>query len=425
MPTLCRDCAEIVGGADASCALCGRQRLVGHDGLESLSIAHLDCDAFFAAIEKRDRPELRARPVIVGGHERGVVSTCCYIARLSGVRSAMPMFKALKACPEAVVLRPDFERYRRAAEAIRQKMLALTPVVQPVSIDEAYLDLSGTRALHGVAPAVLLARLARDIEQDVGITVSIGLADNRFLAKTASEMDKPRGFCALSRQQAPGLLADYPVGFLHGVGPKLAETLRGDGFVCVADLQRAGLKSLITRYGESGLLLHERANGIDRRPVTVGRARKSVSSETTFGEDIGDPRLMEDLLWQVCEKTAWRAKSAGVEGSVVTLKLKSSGFRILTRRTTLSDPTQLAGTLFRAARPMLARELASGRRWRLVGLGLSALSPAHGDREDLVDPSVAKRAAAERASDAAREKFGRDAVRSGRSMRLAGRQRKG
>ncbi len=389
-----------------------------HDRLTHLCVAHVDCDAFYAAIEKRDRPELRGRPVIVGGGRRGVVATACYIARLSGVRSAMPMFKALRACPDAVVVKPDFERYRAAADSIREKMLALTPAVQPVSIDEAYLDLAGTETLHATAPAALLARLACEIERDVGITVSIGLSANPFLAKTASEMDKPRGFFVISPEEAPRLLAPYRVGLLHGVGPKMAARLSRDGLDHVADLQRAGLKGLISRYGEAGLLLHDRAHGIDTRVVTSGAARKSVSSETTFPEDICGREAMEDFLWQVCEKTAWRAKSAGVEGAVITLKLKTRDFASLTRRATLTDSTQLAGVIFRAARPLLLRELAPDRYWRLIGVGLSGLAPARADGADLLDPGVARRAAAERASDAARRKFGPDAVRSARSLRL-------
>ena len=424
MATLCRDCAQIAEEATRSCPNCRGQRLVAHAELSRLTVAHIDCDAFFAAVEKRDRPELKRRPVIVGGGRRGVVATCCYVARLSGVRSAMPMFKALRACPQAVVLKPDFDRYSAAASRIREKMLALTPAVQPISIDEAYLDLSGTETLHGAPPASLLARLARDIESDVGITVSIGLSSNRFLAKTASEMDKPRGFSVIAVQEAPALLAPHPVGFLHGVGPKLAGRLKRDGYERVADLQQAGLKLLVAQYAETGLFLHERAHGIDRRPVTPGGERKSVSSETTFAEDICDVEILEDLLWLVCEKTSWRAKSAGVEGSVVTLKLKGRDFRTLTRRATLSDPTQLAGTIFRAARPLLQREAQAGRYWRLIGVGLADLRAAGADAVDLIDPVVAKRASAERASDLARRKFGSDAVRTARALRLDGRRRK-
>lgn len=419
MATLCRDCAALDARPAERCRACGGLRLVSHAALADLAIAHLDCDAFFAAIEKRDRPELRAKPVIVGGGRRGVVATCCYIARLSGVRSAMPMFKALKACPDAVVVKPDFARYSAAARQIRDKLEALTPLVEAVSIDEPYLDLSGTEALHGAPPAVLLARLALEIERGVGITVSIGLSGNKFLAKTASELDKPRGFAVIDPAEAPALLAPRSPGELHGVGPKLARRLEREGYRTVADLQAAGLKALAARFGETGTHLHARANGIDTRPVRPGRARKSVSSETTFETDIADLEVLTDRLWQVCEKTAARAKTAGVEGCVVTLKLKTKAFRSLTRRVSLAEPTQLAGTLFRTARPMLSREAGRGEAFRLIGIGISELSPAHGDAADLIDPAIAKRAAAERASDAARAKFGVDAVQTGRAVRSA------
>ncbi len=401
------------------CQACGSVRVVTHPRLFELSIAHLDCDAFFAAIEKRDDPSLRHRPVIVGGGERGVVATCCYTARLFGVRSAMPMFKALKACPDAVVIRPDLARYAAEARRIRDLMAALTPLVEPVSIDEAYLDLGGTEALHGAPPAGLLARLAHSIETEVGITVSIGLSANKFLAKTASELDKPRGFAVIGPDEAAALLADRPVGALHGVGPKLAARLTGDGFTRVADLQAAATRTLVSRYGETGLYLANRAHGLDDRPVQPGRARKSVSSETTFRSDIADPAMLEDRLWQVCETTAARAKAASVEGSVVTLKLKTTAFRSLTRQTRLARPSQLAQVLFRAARPMLAKETARGQAYRLIGIGLSALSPARGDDHDLLDPGIGKRAAAERAGDRARARFGDDAVQTGRTLRMA------
>lgn len=417
MSTLCRACATLSSEAIQNCPECGSSRLFSHPDLSELGIAHIDCDAFYAAIEKRDAPELKAKPVIVGGGKRGVVATCCYIARMHGVRSAMPMFQALKACPDAVIIRPDFSKYSAAAREIRAKMEALTPLVQAVSIDEAYLDLSGTQSLHGAPPAVLLARLALEIEKDVGITVSIGLSANRFLAKTASEMDKPRGFVAISPEEAPALLAPHSPSFLHGVGPKLAARLARDGYETVGDLQAVGLKTLIRAYGETGQYLHQRAHGIDRRPVNPVDERKSVSSETTFNTDISDPGVLTDQLWQICEKTARRAKAVGVEGAVVTLKLKSSNFRTITRRVTLPTPTQLARTLFDTARPMLARETASGIKYRLIGIGISTLSPAKGDAIDLIDPGVGKRAAAERASDAARARFGDGAVLTGRALR--------
>lgn len=419
MTSLCRDCLTVKSEDFDRCPACGRLRVVSHPALSTLTIAHVDCDAFYAAVEKRDRPDLRDKPLIVGGGTRGVVTTCCYIARLYGVRSAMPMFKALKLCPEAVVVRPDFPKYHEAGRAIRARMDALTPLVQPVSIDEAYLDLSGTERLHGVPPAASLARLALEVEQQVGVTVSVGLSANKFLAKTASELDKPRGFAVLAPEEAEAFLAERPAGFLHGVGPKFAELLTKDGFHTVGDLQRAQLKDLIRSYGETGEWLKRCAHGRDDRPVSPNDDRKSVSSETTFFEDTGDLSVLEDHLWRLSVKTADRAKAEGVVGGVVTLKLKTSEFRPITRRISLHAPTQLAQEVFRTARPLLAKE-ANGRvRYRLIGVGLSGLSPYHSDGTDLIDPKVAKRAAAERASDKARARFGPGAVITGRAARMA------
>ncbi|MEM6653298.1 MAG: DNA polymerase IV [Pseudomonadota bacterium] len=422
MPSLCRDCDTFVSAEVETCPACGSYRVISHAALEDLSIAHIDCDAFFAAIEKRDNPALKDKPVIVGGGKRGVVSTCCYIARLSGVRSAMPMFKALKACPEAVVVKPRRDAYITASRQIQEKLKALSPMVQMLSVDEGYIDLSGTRRISGAFPALTLARLARDIEAEIGITISIGLSENKFLAKTASELDKPRGFAILAKAEAVAFLQDKPVGFLHGVGKQLAKKLDRDGYRRVRDLQNSEARDLIRRYGETGLWLHQRAQGIDRRPVRTDTVRKSVSAERTFDQDIQDAALLEDRLWEVCEETARRAKRHGVEGSTVTLKLKTKDFRTLTRSSTLPNATNLANVLFRITKPLLIRETRSSTAYRLIGVGLSHLNEARWDVRDLIDPGIEKRAKAERASDAARSKYGDGSVVTGRAMRLAARK---
>jgi len=419
MPSMCRDCDADVSDLAEACPNCGSYRLVSHPQLETLSIAHIDCDAFFAAIEKRDNPDLKDKPVIVGGGKRGVVATCCYIARLNGVRSAMPMFKALKACPEAIVVKPRREAYSAASKQIREKFQALTPKVQMLSVDEGFLDLTGTTRVNEAFPARSLARLSREIETDIGITISIGLSENKFLAKTASELDKPRGFALLAKSEAVAMLADKPVGFLHGVGKQLAKKLERDGYRSVADLQVAEARDLIRLYGETGLWLHQRSQGIDNRPVRTDGIRKSVSAERTFNDDISDYKLLEDRLWQVCEETAMRAKRNNVEGSTITLKLKSKDFRNLTRSVTIPTPTNLANVLFRYSKPLLERETKQGKAYRLIGIGISHLEDARWDTRDLVDPGVEKRAKAERASDAARSRFGDGSVVTGRSIRLA------
>ena len=413
---LCRNCRATVQAGQASCATCGTRQVIRHPRLTDLAIAHIDCDAFYAAIEKRDRPELKHCPVIIGGGQRGVVATACYIARLDGVHSAQPMFKALRACPDAVVIKPDFAKYSAVGRAIRERMLALTPLVEPVSIDEAYLDLSGTARVHGAIPAELLLRLQQEIERDFGITVSVGLSSNKFLAKTASELDKPRGFAVIAPEDAPGLLAPRPVAFIHGVGKQFAAKLARDGYETIADLQAAPADRLLKAYGEMGQMLHARAFGRDNRPVRADRERKSVSAETTFANDIRDLNTLEDRLWHVCVRTSDRAKEVGLAGRAITLKLKTAGFRTLTRRTSLNEPTQLARTLFEATRPLLARSVSEGP-FRLIGVGIADLSPATGDAVDLIDPRIAKRAAAERAADRARAKFGDGSVKTGRAAR--------
>ncbi len=418
MASLCRDCDFQADEPINTCPSCRSDRLVSHPDLAQLAIAHIDCDAFFAAIEKRDNPDLMDKPVIVGGGTRGVVATCCYLARIHGVHSAMPMFKALKACPDAIVVPPRREAYSQASRQIREKLESITPLVQMLSIDEGYLDLSGTEQVNRVTPAAALARLAREIETEIGITISIGLSENKFLAKTASELDKPRGFAVLSAREAPAFLAPHQVDFLHGVGRQLALKLERGGLYTIGDLQACDQRELVRRYGETGLWLHQRAFGIDDRPVHTDNERKSVSAERTFDTDISDRALLEDRLWQVCEETALRAKRHDVEGSTVTLKLKTGNFRNLTRSITLSTPTHLAQTLFRITRPMLERETGSGQSYRLIGVGISHLENTRGDVRDLIDPQIEKRARAERASDAARSKFGNGAVVTGRSIRL-------
>jgi DNA polymerase-4 len=417
LSTACRDCLHAFAGPRRACPKCGSGRLVSHPRLFDLTVAHVDCDAFYASIEKRDNPALLPHPVIVGGGKRGVVSTCCYIARMYGVRSAMPMFKALKLCPDAKVVHGRMDVYVSEGRKIREMMRTLTPLVEPVSIDEAYLDLSGTEKLHGAPPAISMMRLQKQIETEMNLTVSVGLASNKFLAKTASEADKPRGFFALSIDEAPEYLAPKSVRIIGGVGAAFEKKLNGDGISTVKDLQKIDAKTLVRRYGETGLWLHNCSFGRHDRKVDPSGERKSVSSETTFMEDISDPRVLEDILWRQALRVADRAKATGVEGRVVTLKLKTDSFKSFTRRASLGDSTQLAQVIFRTAKPMLHRE-ANGTKFRLLGVGISELTDARADAADLADPKALKRAKAERASDKARQRFGGDAVTTGRGTRL-------
>ncbi len=416
-PALCRACfARFDAGPRPRCPACGSPRCVAHPELETLSIAHVDCDAFYAAIEKRDDPSLADKPVIVGGGRRGVVATCCYVARIHGVRSAMPMFKALKLCPDAVVIRPRMAAYVEASRRIRAMMEALTPLVEPLSLDEAFLDLTGADRLHRAPAAVTLARLQARIAAEVGVTVTVGLSHNKFLAKIASELDKPRGFSLIGRAETEDFLSPRPVGAIWGVGATLVRALAAEGIDRIGDLRRFDKAHLIARHGAMGARLHELAWGRDDRPVRADRESKSVSAETTFDADIADPAALSAHLWRLCEKVSARMKAQGLAGQIATLKLKRADFRILTRRQTLSAPTQLADALYAATLPMLTRE-AGGAPFRLIGVGLSGLSAAAGDSPgDLLDPTAAARARAERAVDAIRGRFGAAAIGKGRGI---------
>ena len=416
MSALCRDCFALKDGAPRRCAACGSPRVVAHDELERLSLAHMDCDAFYASVEKRDRPELRDRPVIVGGGRRGVVTTCCYIARISGVRSAMPMFKALQACPEAEVIKPDFQKYRVASKQIFSLAADLTPLIQPLSLDEAWMDLTGTARLHGAAAAVTLARLQARIEAEVGITVSIGLAPNKFLAKIASDLDKPRGFSVIGQAEAQAFLAPRPVAILPGVGPAMVKSLASAGFSTVGDLAQAEPRDMARRFGAHGTRLWGLAHGRDNRPVDPDSARKGISAETTFNDDLVSLADLEDRLAPLCERVARQARAAGVVGRVAMLKLKADDFRIITRRRVLATPTQTARTLFTIARELLAPEVGA-RRWRLIGVGLGELLDSNDVEHDLFGDGERRTLAGEKSVDAIRARFGPDVVTSGRALK--------
>jgi DNA polymerase-4 len=403
----CRDCLGDLDFASRRCGECGSPRLLRHRALPSLTLAHIDCDAFYATVEKRDNPEFADKPVIIGGGKRGVVSAACYISRTFGVRSAMPMFKALALCPSAIVIRPDMAKYVRVGREVRHAMQALTPLVEPLSIDEAFLDLGGTQRVHGMIPAKVLARFARDVEREIGISVSVGLSCNKFLAKIASDLDKPRGFAALDQAEARAMLADKPVGFIFGVGPATQQKLIQRGFRTIADLQRADEIELMKQFATEGRRLWRLARGIDDRRVVPDRGAKTISSESTFETDIRDFATLEKMLWRLSEKVSSRLKSSELAGSTITLKLKTADFRQRTRARTIHAPTQLASKIFAVTREMLAKEI-DGTSFRLMGAGVSAVQ--RGSQADDSDMLDRRSAHAERAMDDLRKKFGDGAV---------------
>ncbi|MDE0591135.1 DNA polymerase IV [Halocynthiibacter sp. C4] len=420
-PAICRSClAEFHAEPSAMlrCPECGNPRVLVHDELFDLSIAHMDCDAFYASVEKRDNPALQDKPVIIGGGKRGVVSTACYVARIKGVRSAMPMFQALKLCPDAVVVKPRMGAYVEASRAVRKMMDELTPKVEPLSLDEAFMDLTGTQKLHGHPPAVMLARLVKRMKDEVGVTGSIGLSHNKFLAKVASDLDKPRGFAIIGKAETPDFLRGKPVRMIWGVGPAFQASLEKAGLRTFDDILRWDRRELHERFGGMGDRLWHLARGEDYRRVSTNAPVKSISNETTFFEDTSDPDLLDGYIWRLAEQVSDRAKARDLAGRIVTLKLKRANFTALSRRLSLRDATQMADKIYHTARGLFDQVSDQGP-FRLIGVGLSDLTPAQAAdlTGDLLDPQAEQRSRAERATDSIREKFGKDAIVKGRSLR--------
>ena len=418
MPALCRDClTQFETGP--RCPKCRSPRVMEHPELFSLTIAHMDCDAFYASVEKRDNPDIRDKPVIIGSrHPRSVVSTACYIARIKGVRSAMPMFQALKLCPDAVVVPGRMEVYVEASRNIRKLMDELTPSIEPLSLDEAFLDMSGTEKLHHAPPAVMLARLVNRMEDELGLSGSIGLSHNKFLAKVASDLDKPRGFSVIGKAETNAFLRDKPVRMIWGVGKAMQTSLEAAGIRTFSDLLRWDRKDLGARFGAMGDRLWHLARGQDVRRVSANAPVKSISKETTFSTDTSDMTVLDGHIFRLSEQVSARAKAKGQAGRIVTLKLKRANHSQLSRRISLYDPTQMADRIYRTARELMMQVGDEGP-YRLIGVGISDLSLADtADLSvDLLDQGAAKRAAAERATDKIRAKFGRDAIKKGRALR--------
>jgi DNA polymerase-4 len=417
MPALCRDCmTQFENGR--RCPSCASPRVVNHAELNTLTVAHMDCDAFYASVEKRDDPSLIDKPVIIGGGRRGVVSTACYVARIRGVRSAMPMFQALKLCPDAVIIKPRMEAYVEASRGIRTMMEEMTPAIEPLSLDEAFMDLGGTTRLHGVPPAVMLARLIKRMRDELGLSGSIGLSHNKFLAKVASDLNKPRGFSVIGKAETDEFLRDKPVKIIWGVGQVTQASLDKVGIRTFADLLRWERTDLVARFGGMGERLWHLARGQDKRRVSAHEPVKSISKETTFNDDTSDPDILDGHIWRLAEQVADRAKAKSLAGKVVTLKLKRANHTSLTRRLTLNGSTQLADTVYRTAKGLFDQVGDQGP-YRLIGCGLSHLVDADGSElaADLLDPNADKRSAAERATDKIRDRFGSDAIKKGRSLR--------
>lgn len=414
---LCRKCFMLFKKAKR-CPSCSSPIFIVHPELLSLNIAHMDCDSFYASVEKRDRPELIDKPVIIGWGRRGVVSTACYIARIRGVHSAMPIYRALKLCPDAVIIKPRMKLYAEISLKIRKMMLELTPAVEPISLDEAFLDLSGTQRLHKKSPAVVLAELTNRMKNDLGLTGSIGLSHNKFLAKIASDLNKPNGFSIIGKNETEKFLSNKPVNILWGVGAGTKEKLEAMGIKTLSDLLRWDDRDFVKKFGASGERLKALASGKDNRRVIAERSIKSISNETTFGQDILQQEILIGHLWRMCEKVSDRAKSQGIAGKVGVLKLKTSRHILITRRLTFKEPTNIADRLFNSLEPLLINEI-NEIKFRLIGVTLTSLcDESYADLTgDLLDPNSLNRKKAELASDKIRKKFGVNAIIKGRSLR--------
>ncbi|MBT4891111.1 MAG: DNA polymerase IV [Rhodospirillales bacterium] len=425
MDALCRDCANLFQGETKDphlrCPKCRSTRIIAHSELTRLTIAHIDCDAFYAAVEKRDNPEIRGKPVIVGGGDRrGVVAAACYVARISGVRSAMPIFQARKLCPDAVIISPDGKKYSEVGKQVRTLMETLSPLVEPLSIDEAFLDLSGTRGLHGTSPAETLVKLVHRIENEIGINASVGLSFNKFLAKIASDLDKPRGFAIIGEAEAEDFLADRPVGMIWGVGKSLKAKLESSGIQKIGDLRRFSQTDLVARYGSIGERLFKFCRARDERNVDPTSLTKSISAETTFNDDISNAQQLADALWTLTVKVSDRLKKADLGCGGITLKLKTANFKGITRSRQLPSPTQLSTDIYTSAESLLFKELSDkskGVAFRLIGIGATRLvDSGEADLPDLADPGRGKRVKVEAAMDNLRNRFGKDTIKKGRGL---------
>ena len=420
---LCRDCyaSGYWGGQTApeTCPYCHDGRLVVDDEILTLSIAHIDCDSFYASIEKRDNPELNGKPVMVGGETRGVVAAACYEARKFGVRSAMPTFQAKKLCPHITVVRPRMDHYVSVSRKIREMMHSLTPLVEPLSIDEAFLDLTGTQALHKASAAEMLMRLQKTIKDEIGITVSVGLAANKSLAKLASDQDKPNGFFVLNAARAKQWLAPRPVSTIYGIGKSAAKRLTDAGYRTCGDIVRADLKQLVPVLGKQSLFIQQLAQGIDNRNISTERETKSVSSETTFNKNLSSENDLLPVLERQALRVSRRLKAQALQGNVVTLKLKSSSFQSLTRRKTIANPTDKAHEIFDVATQLLKKEISPDKSWRLLGVGVDGFEAKAQTTDFLMalDETNQKKDKLEQALDVMHAKFGDDVVFSGRQMK--------
>ncbi|MEM7070225.1 MAG: DNA polymerase IV [Pseudomonadota bacterium] len=368
------------------CAFCRSRSIIIHKELSQLCIAHIDCDSFFASVEKRDNPHLIDKPLIIGGRERGVVAAACYIARMYGVHSAMSMFEALKKCPKAVVLSPDIAKYRSVGQQIKTLMRNAALVVEPLSIDEAYLKLPLHTQKNKPAPCQILSALLKRIEYETGISASAGLSYNKMLAKLASDLDKPRGFSVIGQEEAIEFLASLPVSKLWGVGQAMEQKLKRMGLHHIGQLQQLDEGFLRQIFGKIGNLMHHFANAKDPREVKASTITKNISVETTFAHDIQSYSLLHDKLENQVQDLMQRMQKTNFSAHCLTLKLRDQNFQTHTRTRHFFAPTLNAQKTLEMAIYLLQLIYQPSKKYRLLGLGFSDLHPKdQADPPDLFD----------------------------------------
>jgi len=381
------------------------------------AILHADMDAFFASVEQHDQPELRGLPLIVGGRGgRGVVAAASYEVRRFGVRSAMPVRRALQLCPQAVCVAPRFARYQQVSRQVFAVFARYTPLIEGLSLDEAYLDVTGSRALHGDALTIAIA-IKRAVLAETGLTVSIGVATNKLVAKIASDLDKPDGLTVVTTERVNAVLDPLPVKRLPGLGRKKGDELLAAGLATLGELRRASDAQLWPLFGRHSARVRERAAGLDERPVIAERDGKSLSAEQTFARDISDVTTLRAIILRLADKTAARVRARGALAATVQIKIRQGDFTTHTRQTTLTPPTHDSRTLAAAARKLLLQWLAQhpGARLRLLGVGAGALeAPQQADL--FASPALVADGRLDATLDQIRERFGTTAVLRGSNV---------
>lgn len=383
-------------------------------------IIHLDMDAFFASVEQHDHPAYRGKPVIVGGDPRyrGVVSTCSYEARKFGVRSAMPLKEAKQRCPQGIFLLGRMERYHEVSNQVMAILKGYTPLVEQISVDEAFMDVSGCEALFGDAITIAKTMVNR-IEQELGLTASVGIAPNKFLAKLASDLKKPRGFVVVNEAEIHSLLDPLPVNKLWGVGPKTDEILHRMGIETIGALRAVSLERLRKQLGEMGEQLYRLANGWDERPVQPLEEVKSIGHETTFQQDSDDLEFLQSVLLDLSERVARRLRRSGLQGRTVNLKLRDADFKTITRSRTLIEPTDYEETIYQTVLELAREARWGGKRIRLLGVSVSQLNNRESQQMTLFGGSEPEELRElHQAIDALKDRYGeRIIMRAGASLK--------